>query len=365
MNMTSFKFKMAAIGFMLCLATTTHAQSTQRLTASKDGNYGLVYTLPLTAIDITVEAERTVATPGEFYKYASRYFDTADAVPTQTESWKIVGVTLDTKGVADPDATQYLVRLRSADSPFIITDRRGMPLAINTDQIPEQKRVELPQPRDPQPTPLDGPDARRALTADMVQSSSQAKKAELAAARIMEIRASRNDYLTGQADQMPDGEALKIILKNLDAQEEALTAMFLGTRQTSTQVITYTVVPDQELDRHVIGRLSNTVGPVDADDLRGAPIYLNIQVTAHGSMPVNEKGETKKMPKNGVPYCIPGTIRASVDFGNETLAEQEFEMAQFGVTYSLDPELFTAKKAPSYLIFDPTTGGIRTLAPLD
>ena len=355
----------AAIGLILCSGHAVSAQQTQRLTASKDGNYGLVYTLPSTAINITVEAERTVASPGEFYKYASRYFDAADAVPAPTESWKIVSVTLASEGVTDPDAPQYLVTLKSSASPFIITDRRGMPLAINTDRIAEQQQPALPQPRDPQPTPLDGPDARRALTAEMVQSSSQAKKAELAAARIMEIRASRNDYLTGQADQMPDGEALKIILKNLDAQEEALTAMFLGTRQTSTQVITYTVTPGQELDRHIIGRLSNTAGPVEADDLRGAPIYLDLQVTARGTMPVNDKGETKKMPRNGVPYCIPGTARATVSFGGRQLAAQDFEMAQFGVTYSLDPELFTSKKSPSYLIFNPATGGIQTIAPLD
>ena len=52
----------AAIGLILCSGLAVNAQQTQRLTASKDGNYGLVYTLPTTAINITVEAELTVAT---------------------------------------------------------------------------------------------------------------------------------------------------------------------------------------------------------------------------------------------------------------------------------------------------------------
>lgn len=359
------KSTIAAICMALCPAAALFAQTTQRLTAAKSNDFGLVYTLPATAVNVTIEAERTVTTPGEFYKYASRYLDAADAVASASESWKILGVYIGSEGVSVPDATQYLVTLKSANSPFIIVDKRGMPLAINTDRLPQAESMELPEPRKAAPTPLDGPDARRALTADMVQSSSQAKKAELAAARIMEIRSSRNDYLTGQADQMPDGEALKIILRNLDAQEEALTAMFLGTRQTSTEVLTYTLVPTEAMNGHVIARLSKSAGPVDADDLRGAPIRLDLTVTAPGTMPVNEKGEPKKMPKGGVPYCIPGTARVTVSFDGATLAEQEMEMAQFGVVYALDPELFTSKKAPSCAIFNPTTGGISLLAPAE
>lgn len=343
-----------------CMAALTalHAQSTQRLAASKANDYGLVYTLPSTAIKVTIEAERTVRTPGEFYKYASRYLGTSDAVATASESWRPLSVTLHTEAVADPEAEQYLITLKSGASPFMTVDAKGLPLSINTDRVAERPAPRLPQPRQANPSPLEGPDARRALTAEMVQSSSLAKKAELAAARIMEIRQSRNDYLTGQADQMPDGQALKLIMASLDAQEEALTAMFLGTEQTSTEVATYTIVPTDTESRRVIARLSATGGLVDADDLRGAPIYLSIEVTDRGTLPVNDKGEPRKMPKGGVPYRIPGSARVTVSYDGSTLARNTFDIAQFGVVYGLDPAMFTAKKAPSYVIFNPVTGGI-------
>ena len=53
-------------------AANTDAQTTQRLTADRTNEYGLIYTLPSTVIDITMRIERTVKRPGEFNKYAKK-----------------------------------------------------------------------------------------------------------------------------------------------------------------------------------------------------------------------------------------------------------------------------------------------------
>ncbi len=51
------------------------------------------------------------------------------------------------------------------------------------------------------------------MTEDMLRSTSTAKRAELAAARIYELRQSRSDIMSGNADQAPtDGEGLKLVL---------------------------------------------------------------------------------------------------------------------------------------------------------
>lgn len=41
------------------------AQTTQKLTATKANEYGLIYSLPKTVLDITIEAEKEVKKPGE------------------------------------------------------------------------------------------------------------------------------------------------------------------------------------------------------------------------------------------------------------------------------------------------------------
>ena len=56
----------------VAFASAVTAQTTQKFTATKANDYGLVYSLPVTVLDITIEAERVVKKPGEFYKYAKK-----------------------------------------------------------------------------------------------------------------------------------------------------------------------------------------------------------------------------------------------------------------------------------------------------
>ncbi len=49
------------------------AQQTKLLTAEKHNEYGLVYTLPVTALDIEVTAVREVKKAGQYYQYAKKY----------------------------------------------------------------------------------------------------------------------------------------------------------------------------------------------------------------------------------------------------------------------------------------------------
>ncbi len=198
----------------------------------------------------------------------------------------------------------------------------------------------------------------------MIQSKSSAKRAQMAATKIYELRNFRNDIISGQADGMPsDGAAMKLALDQINTQEEALTAMFLGTEQKSVEVRTFTVeVPSEgEPSRTIFARLSQSAGLVSPDDLSGAPIYVSVTPVTVGELPVNEKGETKSFPKGGVAYRIPGTADVKVTYDGATLFDGQFDVAQYGVVFGLDPSLFTSKKSHSYLHFNPLTGSIREL----
>ena len=102
---------------MLC-ATTAPAQQTKLLTADKHNEYGLVYSLPNTAIDIDVTATRTVRKAGPYYKYARKYLGTDKVVKEDSESWTINSVTLRTRGVADTEET-YLMQLKNGSLTYI------------------------------------------------------------------------------------------------------------------------------------------------------------------------------------------------------------------------------------------------------
>lgn len=357
------KFALALIT-LTAVISQTHAQTTQRLTATKANDYALIYSLPNTILDITIETERIVKKPGEFYQYATKYLQVNDPIIKPSQSVTIKSVTITPRGVADPDE-RYAVKFASGIPPFMILNDQNLPLSINTQRSLQAAAPELPTPQEAAPTPLESPAAKQAMTPDMLKSTSVAKKAELAADIIYSLRESRNEIITGQSEQsFPDGDALKLALDNLNAQEAALTAMFTGTTQRSTDVKTISYMPDDDVSDFVIARVSPDKGVIPSGDLTGDPIYLSVAITDSGEAPVNDKGAELPFPKGGFAYCIPGKALVKISYDGHTLADKSVDIAQFGLVYGLAPGLFTDKKAPMYLIMDPATGAVRELGPV-
>ncbi len=358
------------VSLALSIAAATlpvFGQNTQKLTANKVSEYAFIYTLPSNVFDITVAARKTVSEPGEFALYAKKYLG-LDPILDKSVTWTLEGAEIIPAAVADADE-RYQVQFKSGTTPFVMVTQEGFPVSINDDGY-ETEAAPATSLRAvaAEPTPLEVPAARQAVTEDMLRSQSSAKRAELAAARIYEIRQQRNDISSGQADGMPgDGQAMKIAIDNLDAQEAALTAMFTGTVKTSTEVRTYRVTPpldDQPTGHIVFARLSATGGLTDADDLSGQPIYVDFKDISTAELPVNEKGVEKTFPKGGMAYRIPGSARVEVTFDGRTIAGGVFDIAQYGVVFGLEPNIFTDKKTPAYLHFYPMTGAIRELGSL-
>lgn len=351
----------------LAAAAPAVAQTSTKLTATKASEFGLIYTLPMTAFEVTIAVEKTVNTPGEFYQYARKYLNSQPIMKPST-SWHITSAVVNPVAIADEEQ-RYLANFKGGAGTFMMVSDENFPLSVNDEGYDaEVSLTPLPEAVAPLPTILQQPVAKQAMTPEMIQSKSSAKRAQLAADKIYELRTNRNEIISGQADAMPsDGNAMKLALDQLTAQEEALTAMFLGSSQKSVEVRTYTVyLPDDaEGGRQVVARLSAVEGLVDANDLSGAPIYISITPTTFGELPLNDKGEAKTFPKGGVAYRIPGTARVSLTFEDRTLADSEFDVAQYGVVFGLDPKLFTDKKAPAYLHFNPLTGAVRELGTLE
>lgn len=358
-------YRKAAIALLaITAALSGAAESTQRITATKANEYALVYTLPVTGLRITLEAQITVKQPGEFYEYARKYLNEDNPISRESRTAALKSAVVQTYGVPDPEQ-RFLVTVKNAN-PYMILTESGIPLAFNTSTLPQMKTPELPVAREAEPTPLQKPAARQVITEEMLQSQSVAKRAELAAQQIFEIRQARADLVSGNADTMPpDGKSLELMLQTLQAQEEALEAMFCGTTSTYTEVKTVDIMPEDDITDAVIARISAVDGFVDPDNLSGAPVYLSLKVTQEGEMPVNDKGEPLPVPKNGLAYCIPGQAQVSITDGDRTYCDTTLDLAQFGIVYALSPNTLTDKKTPSYVIFNPATGAFLKSGPVE
>lgn len=340
------------------------AQQTRILTADKHNEYGLVYRLPRTALRIDVTATRTIRKAGPFYQYAKKYIGTDKVIRADAEEWVLNSVTVTPYGVTEQE-TEYLMQLKPGAMTYLCVGPDGMLAAIN-------KEVSLP----PQPSvsEMTGPSAESDLgmnkylqyvNDEFIASQSSAKKAQMLAENIMEVREAKVALSRGTAETMPtDGRQLELMLKSLADQEASMTAAFSGLEETATFSSTYTFMPEED-GRKVIFRLSDFSGFVDSDDLSGDPVYIAVEVTREGELPVDAKGEEKKLPKDAVMYNIPGAARISVSFKGRNYFQKEIDFAQFGVKFGLNPTLFSDKKARSYAIFDTVTGAVREIGEVE
>lgn len=335
------------------------AQSSQKLSTTKSNDYGLTYRLPVTVVDVVFEVKHTTQTPGEFKDYATSLLGLDGVIIDPYRESTLESVTLVPRSQAaggDP----VLAKFKPGVPVEMTLSADGMPLAINANTSFIYPTVILPQAKPATKTALDGNAAQQAMTQEMMSTSLLSRRAQLSAQRIYELRETRNEYLSGTADNMPpDGRALELVLAGLEAQEAALTAMFTGTtsEQTTIHTVTY-IMPDSLAGNEIIARISPTDGFLAKDNLAGEPIYLTITDIKRPEQPLDDKGQPRPAPKSGVQYNIPGSATITITNQGKDLARLNMPFSQLGFTYALDPTQFTDKKNPAYVEFSPLTGGI-------
>jgi hypothetical protein len=345
---------LAAAGSLLPI----QAQQTKLLTAEKFSDYGLVYTLPNTALAIDVQARHTVRRAGPYYLYAKKQIGAANAISSDDERWEVTGVTVRPFGVANDSAT-YKMQVKATMPTYICVASDGMLLSVNT----KAEEETLPQPAADTPA-LSLPTCTEYLQyvgEDFLSSQSSAMRAQMLAESLMEVREARLSLTRGTAETMPtDGRQLELMLNSLKDQEQTMVDAFCGVEGSETRTMRFEFLPDED-GRFVIARLSDFSGFVDPEDLSGAPITISVETIRQGEVPLDDKGQPRQQPKDGVAYVIPGTAAITIAWEGKTLFSGEIDLAQAGTVFTLDPAIFTAKKSPSFAIFDPATGAVREI----
>lgn len=319
---------------------------------------GVNYFLPQTALRITVVAEKAVVTPGELNKYAFRYLRLKD-VPTESNTtWTIKSITLEPYGVPDKGKA-YNIKVKSKTvAPLVGLTHDGILLSINA----EAEETMLPA--IPQGTPATAVlNPKQYMNQEMLSAGSTAKLAELCAQEIYDIRESRNALVRGEADNTPkDGAQLKLMLDQLDIQDRALSQLFSGSKQTSTEVFSFNYLPSKETERDVLFRFSQYSGVVDKEDLSGQPVYISIK--NNGSLPAIEENpeidKKKAKMERGIYYNVPARETISVFDLNHSYASLECSMGQFGTTEILSDILFD-KRPTTRVTFYQENGGVKKL----
>jgi hypothetical protein len=190
--------------------------------------------------------------------------------------------------------------------------------------------------------------------------SSVAKMAEGAAKQIYRIRETRLNLLAGEVEHVPaDGEAMKLVLAELDHQEKLLTELFVGRKSITHKTHTFSYVPTDNTENEIICRFSVHSGIVATDDLSGEPIYLSVQAKKQelgGSIEISSKTPTLSQ----LYYNIPGEGKIHITYKGKDLLNASYPIAQWGVAVPMSRQLFIGKQ-PVTIHINPETGNILSI----
>lgn len=355
------RIKYLILSLLLMVASCASAQKTTRVNAIKANNYGVIYSLPKTSFEVTLLVKKTTYRKGEFYPYAQRYLGIENPVTEDRVVHTVEDISISNKGIADKN-NSFMVAFRANSlEPFVHLREDGVIATINANPEPETtQEPDIPQRKALSVNP------RSYLSQETLMAGSTARQAELVARQIFGLRSSRTDILTGEAENMPpDGNAYKVVMEEINLQEKALTELFAGSEETEYFTHSYIVVPDEkDIDRRVIARFSEKLGPVDADDLAGEPIYLSlVNKTPKVEMQLSERDLRRLENKlsEGIVYNVPGKAGLTIEFRNKVLQNKEVDVVQYGTQDVLVRRMFDNAKQPVKVYFYPELGAIRQI----
>lgn len=347
------------IASLLCSIPLMAQTKVVKKTATKSNNFGITYSLPKTSLVVNVEVTQVTCEAGPYYKYAEKYLGVKDAVTENKVYYELGKVNLINKGIPDPDNT-YIVEFKAGTvAPYACLTEDGLLCSINAEYTPENRPEDT---IDPAQVSSSGLTNASVFSEELLMAGSTAREAEVAARQIYRIRESRLNILTGEADNIPpDGEAMKLVIQQLEEQEKALTSLFTGNLVKETTYYDIDIIPYDNMEREVLFRFSNLLGILPADDLGGIPVYLNLKATDRAAILDPKETEKKERSLKGVVYNIPGKASVEILMNKNILYKGEVQIVQFGSKEGLAPVMFEDKRAPVKVYFYPETGAIRQI----
>ena len=337
-------------GSLLTLGTLAHAQTDVIQGVMRGKDFGVTYMLPQSVLNIEATVTKTQYIPGEFAKYANRYLRLDNVSSTPSEYYELTKVDVVPIGIPNSEQTYFIKMKDKTVAPLVELTQEGIIKTIN------MPRSAVSNNTSSTPVIINNTrtiNPRDFLTEEILMANSTAKMAELVAREIYSIRESKNALIRGQADFMPqDGNQMKMMIDELNAQEASLMSMFIGTNINEAQVYSIKVMP-RDIEKEVVFRFSKKLGLVPNNDLGGEPIYISIKDLKSVALP--EDNGKKKV--DGIAYNVPGKALVVLNKGNQTIFKSEIPLSQFGSTEYPAPALFN-KNSTIKVEFNPATGGL-------
>ena len=346
---------------MMILATLLAAGNQTMAQVVQENETAVVYYMPKTELCITLNYDIVEQEPGIFYQYAERYLGTKDVILEASTTYLLNHVTMACKTSADTQRAYKVTYQKGINNQLLTLSEDGRLLGFNTDYCAETYNTDshLSQTNTTMHT-TDFPVQVMPLLEEQFMAGSIAKMAEGTAKQIYRLRETRLNLLAGDMEHVPaDGQAMQLVLDELQQQEQALVELFVGTRKVQHGQFSISYEPNNNTENEVICRFSKHTGVVGKDDNSGEPIYLTLNAVRQSTQPTYEP-TAKAAALSQIYYNLPGSASVSIAYKSQIMATEHFQVAQYGVAVPLAQDLFISRKTPT-IHFNPATGNILSI----
>lgn len=326
---------------------------------------GVVYALPRTGIRIEVEAEQRILVHGPYFAFAQKYLGINNAAKADEENWNITNIHLDTYGEPDPSA---VYKAMGNTGTLLSLTEDGIMVGINSTVRSEENKLITNL------LPFKSDDLNKEWTELSMHSflsekdstkkagssfKSFEEKAAEAAADILKYRKRKASILAAKDDKfLPDGEAYKVMVAELDRVINHYVSLFAGKTIISKHQFSFEVMPDGKGGKALVAfRFSPTAGVLPASNVSGKPIMLELEPVGELKQKI-EATVTPETTTKGIYYRIPALTQARLLNGSDILAQTKLSIAQFGVVNALSEGLLNGDYS---IELYPTTGAIRRI----
>lgn len=324
----------------------------------EEGESALIYYSPKTAISLDFEYTVETYEAGIYAEYAEAMLGTTEAV---TENKKVY--TLKDVHIGTQTTTDY-------SRPHKVAATAGFPVLLNINDKGILTGYNVPMPEKAKPVKPHEPSHKQGkhnaakeqlppFTEDVLKAATPEAQAYEVAKQIFHLRETRMYLINGEVEHAPaDGQAMKLVLEELDQQEKALTELFLGKKSKHKKHNTVHFTPSDE------GELlffSEENGFTDGDNIDADTVEVRMICQQQIAQPVLDPKKKKGVELSQIVYNVPGYCAVNVFYKGQNMASRAIPVAQLGIDIALPVSMFTGKELPK-IIFSEKTGNIISIS---
>ena len=328
----------------------------------KQEESAVVYYSPSTTIVLDFQYTEETLEKGVYAEYAEELLGIRDAITESEKSYSLTGVDIVTRTEVDLNRVHKVAADKAFPVQLLTINERGLLVGYNLPPTANEQRPKAP--RQETVTKIE-PARPLQLPEEFLDAKKPADEARAIAKYIFHLREVRTYLLSGELEHAPaDGEAMRLVLEELDSQERQLVELFIGTRTfvTKHERIQCRPMGDsfKRWDKDLYFSRENgftTEENVDAEKIEIRTEFQHQFLQPAEAQPKKNKKEPVVSEPSQIVYNLPGNANVLVTYRGQQLRSKVVPVAQFGVDVPLSKDLFTGNTLP-VITFNEKTGNI-------